>query len=238
MILAGKTYVGRRSNNEDSFCVNNNSGHSFAIVSDGMGGHAAGETASRICVETVSSILNMSEDISVAVLQDAFRQANTAVLQEASNNEALYGMGATLVCTVLLKDQYLAANVGDSRLYHFHNGSLRQVSHDHSFVAELVRRNLITPAEAKVHPNRNIITRAIGSESRLKVDVFQCEWEKDDILLLCSDGLSGVLDDDVLASYLAADIDLNSLCSTLIQQAYDLGSTDNITVVLAKNSEE
>lgn len=239
MILAGKTFVGRRNNNEDSFCVSNTPTLSFTAVSDGMGGHAAGETASRICIETLSSILLQSNDpVSAGTLQSAFQQANASVLKEASENDSLSGMGATLVCAVLFPNEFLAANVGDSRLYLYHDGVIRQVSHDHSYVEELVRRNLITSAEAKTHPRRNIITRAIGVESKLKVDLFQCEWEKDDILLLCSDGLTGVMDDSDIASFLSAKNDLDSICSDLIQQAYDLGSSDNITVVLAKNAED
>ena len=147
-------------------------------------------------------------------------------------------MGATLVCAVPFPTRFLAANVGDSRLYLFHNGALRQITHDHSYVAELVRREIITPEEAKTHPRRNWVTRAIGTEPHVKVDLFSEEWEAGDILILCSDGLFCSLNDADFCRILASCADLDDACETLSALAYENGSSDNITVVLIQNAED
>ena len=144
-------------------------------------------------------------------------------------------MGCTLVAAILEPERFIAANIGDSRLYHFNGTELRQITHDHSYVAELVRRGVITEEEANTHPQRNIITRAVGTESRVSADIFCCDWKTGDLLLLCSDGLSGVLNNAEMASCLVNCSDLDAACETLIRRALDAGSRDNITVVLAVN---
>ena len=237
MNLTGKTATGLRKQNEDSYFVFRGSNFSVAAVSDGMGGHAAGETASRITVETLESVLCNVFQPDAGLLRSAVQTANETVYTAASKDEVLRGMGATLVCAVLFPDCYIAANVGDSRLYHFHDETLTQVSHDHSFVAELVRRKLISADEAKTHPRRNLITRAIGTDSSVKVDLFPCEWSRNDILLLCSDGLSGSIDEEEIINILKTMSSLEDGCSKLIDLALINGSTDNITVVLVQNSE-
>lgn len=238
MNLTGKTEKGLRKQNEDSYLVCDDGSRRIVAVSDGMGGHAAGEVASRISVVTLQSVLKEADRIDASVLRRAFSAANEAVYDAAGRDASLHGMGATLVCAVLEPDSFIAANVGDSRLYHYHSGELTQVSHDHSFVAELVRRNLITREEAKNHPRRNLITRAIGTDSSVKVDLFPCEWEENDILLLCSDGLSGSVDEKEICDVLETMSSLEDGCSRLIDLAIRNGSSDNITVVLAQNSED
>lgn len=239
MNLMGKTTTGLRRQNEDSFFVYSSSSFCVAAVSDGMGGHAAGETASRIAVDTLKSLLcNTSLLPDAGMLRNAVLRANEAVYSAASEKETLHGMGATLVCAILFPDCYIAANVGDSRLYHYHDNVLTQITHDHSFVAELVRRKLITPEEAKTHPRRNLITRAIGTDSSVKVDLFPCDWHADDILLLCSDGLSGSVNEDEISCVLDSMSSLEEGCSKLIDLALQNGSSDNITVLLIQNSED
>lgn len=238
MNLTGRTEKGLREQNEDSYYVMNEDALRAVAVSDGMGGHAAGEIASRIAVKTLADVLKHSEKIDASALRSAFLKANEAVFDAASRDEALHGMGATLVCAVLFPDCYIAANVGDSRLYHYHDMTLTQISHDHSFVAELVRRKLITKEEAKTHPRRNLITRAIGTDRSIKADLFPCEWAPNDILLLCSDGLSGSVEEEEMCQVLRTMSSLDDGCSRLIELALTNGSTDNITVVLARNSEE
>lgn len=237
MNLTGKTTTGLRRQNEDSFFVYNSPHFCVAAVSDGMGGHAAGETASRIAVETLKSILCNTDLPDAALLRNAVLNANETVYSAASEDETLHGMGATLVSAVLFPDSFIAANVGDSRLYHYHLNVLTQITHDHSFVAELVRRKLITPEEAKTHPRRNLITRAIGTDCSVKVDLFPCDWYPDDILLLCSDGLSGSVDEEEISCILNSMSSLEEGCSKLIDLALQNGSSDNITVVLVQNSE-
>lgn len=238
MNLAGKTITGKRSHNEDSYFAGVLNGTPVVAVSDGMGGHAAGETASRISIETLCAALEQARPVTEGSLVTAFSKANGTVYDTAVRNEAMYGMGATLVCAVLSPTRFLAANVGDSRLYLFHGGSIRQISHDHSYVAELVRRGIITPEEAKTHPRRNLITRAVGTEPTVRTDLFSDAWEPGDILLLCSDGLSGSLSEAEMAYLLLSTQDLDKACTLLIDRAFENGSTDNITVVLARNAED
>lgn len=238
MNLTGKSITGRRKRNEDSFLVSDSDGRVFVAVSDGMGGHAAGETASRISIEAIERELKQAKTLDEGAIRAAFVAANQDVLAAAYADESLRGMGATLVLAVLMPDSFYAGNVGDSRLYLWHEGAIRQVSHDHSYVAELVRRGIIKPEEAKMHPQRNLITRAIGADDKVKVDLFCEDWQKGDILLLCSDGLSGVLENEQMGAVLSDMPDPDAACAALIDLAYASGSTDNITCVLAKNTED
>ena len=233
MRFAGKTETGLRSQNEDCYMLLHTESIDAVAVSDGMGGHQAGEIASRLSVETLERMLSDSRIGAEAALSSAFSEANRAVHTLAAENDDMYGMGCTLVAAILFPDRFVAANVGDSRLYHFDGAKLTRVTHDHSFVAELVRRGAITEQEAKTHPRRNLITRAIGTEMRVSTDIFTLDWKKGDLLLLCSDGLCGVLDDDEMASYLSDCTDLDAACAALIDAALKAGSRDNITVVLA-----
>ena len=235
MKYAGKTETGLRPQNEDSYLLLHADTLDAVAVSDGMGGHQAGEVASRLAVDTLREMLLSNHSDPEAALSSAFIEANKIVHNRASMNDEMYGMGCTLVAAILQPERFIAANIGDSRLYHFDGRQLRQVTHDHSFVAELVRRGAITPEEAKTHPRRNLITRAIGTEMRVFADIFSCDWEKGDMVLLCSDGLCGVLDDAEMAAYLRNCTDLDATCSALIQRALSAGSRDNITVVLALN---
>ena len=235
MRFAGKTEKGLRPQNEDCYMLLEAGSVKAVAVSDGMGGHRAGEIASRISVETLEEMLLHSKSEPEAALSCAFAEANATVHERAAEDDDLYGMGCTLVAAILEKDRFIAANIGDSRLYYFDGNTLKQITHDHSFVAELVRRGAITPEEAKVHPRRNLITRAVGTESRVSTDIFSCAWKENDMLLLCSDGLCGVLDDVEMAESLRNCTDLDATCALLIEQALYAGSRDNITVVLAKN---
>jgi protein phosphatase len=235
MIFAGKTETGLRPQNEDCYMLLHTDTLDAVAVSDGMGGHQAGEVASRLAVDTIKEMLLKHHDDPESALSSAFSEANREVHTLASMKDEMYGMGCTLVGAILESDRFTAANIGDSRLYHFDGAALRQITHDHSFVAELVRRGAITPAEAKTHPRRNLITRAVGTDSRVSADIFCCDWKKNDMLLLCSDGLCGVLDDAEMAAFLRNCTDLEATCKALIERALAAGSRDNITVVLAKN---
>ena len=235
MKCTGKTETGLRPQNEDSYMLLHTDTLDAVAVSDGMGGHQAGEVASRLAVETLQEMLLSDHDDPEAALSSAFAEANRAVHTHASLNDEMYGMGCTLVAAILEPDRFIAANIGDSRLYYFDGNKIRQITHDHSFVAELVRRGAITPEEAKTHPRRNLITRAIGTETRVSADIFTCDWKKSDMLLLCSDGLCGVLDDAEMAAFLRNCTDPDATCAALIQRALSAGSRDNITVVLAIN---
>ena len=235
MKFAGRTETGLRSQNEDRYLILNTESVHAVAVSDGMGGHRAGEIASTTAVETLMDALCHADSEWESTWMRAFQQANHAVHSLAQSDDAMYGMGCTLVAALCDEQRFVAANVGDSRLYYFDGTNLKQITHDHSFVAELVRRGIITREEAKTHPRRNLITRAIGTEETVSVDLFDCTWNRNDMLLLCSDGLCGVMDEAEMAAYLRNSIDLDATCASLISRALALGSRDNITVVIVKN---
>jgi protein phosphatase len=235
MRFTGKSETGLRRQNEDNFLLLHTDAFDAAAVADGMGGHNAGEVASLTAVETMQRVLSAGGTSWESILFEAEKAANEAVHMLASTDDAMYGMGCTLVAAIFDEQRFVAANVGDSRLYHFNGEILKQITHDHSFVAELVRRGAITAEEARNHPRNNLITRAIGTELKVSVDLFSCEWEKGDMLLLCSDGLCGVLRDEEIAEHLIGCEDLDAACDALIRRALESGSRDNITVVLVKN---
>ena len=238
MIWTGKTVTGKRPQNEDTYAVGQYGNHVIAAVSDGMGGHQAGEVASRIAIDTLCSVLQSENTWDGHALGIAFSEANRIVCETANSGYSMRGMGATLVCAIPFADRFWAANVGDSRLYLLHEGQIRQVSHDHSYVAELVRRKIITEEEAKTHPRRNLITRAIGADPDVRTDLFFDEWSTDDVLLLCSDGLSGSVSEAEMVNTLLSSPSLETACAELIERALENGSSDNITAVLVKNTED
>ena len=238
MIYAARSVTGKRANNEDSVFVPKGGEISLAIVADGMGGHSAGNVASAIAVETVASELKKGGPGSPAALvTNAVNHANTAIYEYAKAHPECRGMGTTLVMALLFNTRFIAANVGDSRLYHYHVGKLRQVTVDHSYVAELVASGYITKEEAARHPRRNLITRALGTQACERVDLFECEWEAGDVLLLCSDGLYSELEDHDLVRALEKNDTLDAACAALVELALASGSRDNVSVVLVKNGE-
>lgn len=239
MIYAFKSEKGIREHNEDSVFVPTKSEMSLVIVADGMGGHNAGNVASALAVRTVASELKRGGVGTPNMLvHKAVSKANTAVYELSCKDPKLKGMGTTMVLALLFRSRYVAANVGDSRLYQiFASGGMRQISIDHSYVGELVAAGYITPAQAKTHPKRNLITRALGTSEEERIDVFSETWEKDDILVLCTDGLCGTLDDEIIENTVRSSNDLNEAAELLVEKALKAGSTDNISVVLVKNGE-
>lgn len=226
---------GRRTNNEDAIFTRFEAGHvPVAAVSDGMGGHAAGEVASGICVSVLNEATLSSDLVPQDVLMDAICEANKRVLSAAEADSSKEGMGATMVAAVFYSDHLITANVGDSRLYLFSEGNLRQITYDHSYVQELVRMGYLTPEKARVHPRRNLITRCIGSPS-CEPDVFYTRWRPMDMALLCSDGLSGPLTDEHIARRMTEISDIDLLCRQLAEDALKAGGTDNISLVIVRN---
>lgn len=236
MIYAYRTDIGRRHSNQDSFYIPNEGAKSVVMVADGMGGHKAGNVASLIAIETASRYIEEgSPTIRKSMLmQHAVNHANTGV-NEASKTEGCEGMGTTLVIAYLEEDTFCCANVGDSRLYHYDGESLMQVTHDHSLVEELASKGAITRDQIKSHPLRHVLTRAVGTEEYVKADIFLRRWKRGDVLLLCSDGLHGVVPDNDILWALQNGRDLFECCDLMVDFAEWYGSTDNITVILAKN---
>jgi protein phosphatase len=232
---AALTDVGQvRTSNEDAFgyCLEEGV---FALC-DGMGGAAAGEVASRIAVDTLINQLCAadSHENRRKVLEEAIASANQIVHARAEREAALHGMGTTLVAVAIGGDRALVGHVGDSRCYLYRRGELSRLTHDHSLVDEQVRLGQLTQDEADHSPLRNVITRAIGTQTSVSADIAELALEPDDILLLCSDGLTKELSDDRIEAMLADDGDLDGLCGRLIDAAKAAGGHDNVTAVLAK----
>jgi protein phosphatase len=203
-------------------------------VADGMGGHAGGEVASSVAIEALESGFARSGTIDglVAAVQDA----NRAVWERGLDDQALHGMGTTVIAAALVVtddgDRLVLANVGDSRAYRFHGGTLDQLSTDHSVAEELVAQGALSEAEAAVHPKRHILTRALGISAQVEVDVWEVVPFQGDRYLLCSDGLSNEVGTDVMASVLASVRDPHEAAVTLVGLANDAGGPDNITAVV------
>lgn len=237
MKYASKTITGRRKENEDGCRIpSRETTYPLVAVSDGMGGHVAGAVASTLTLNTLSEELSDLHDADpLAALARAVQYVNLTVFRAAADDASLSGMGATLVCALLGDRRYIAANVGDSRLYHLSGNTIERITADHSYVQMLFEAGVITLEETYTHPQRNLITRAIGIGMRVEADIFDCEWMPGDMLLLCSDGLTGVLTDNAIRDLLVTPATLDEKCERLVQTAFDEGSTDNITVVLAEN---
>lgn len=202
------------------------------IVADGMGGHKAGDYASKCTVETmVDNIKNSVETSPVKILTKAILCANEAVRQKSLEEEALNGMGTTVVAAVCTGNCMQVANVGDSRLY-LVDGRIRQITRDHSLVEEMIRMGGIDRESARNHPDKNIITRAIGVKDDVEIDFFQVELKEGDMVLMCSDGLSNMLEDEEIRMILGGQRDIVEKAQELVRAANRNGGRDNIAVIL------
>ena len=204
------------------------------IVADGMGGHQAGDMASRYAAEVIVSHIKRSRERNpIRVLRSAIETANERVLEKAAEDEELSGMGTTVVAATVVENYLYVANVGDSRLYLIRD-HIRQITRDHSLVGEMVRAGELSPEQARNHPNKNIITRAVGAGQKLEIDFFDEDLRKGDILLLCSDGLSNMVEDEEIEKIIKSGRELPKIAMDLIERANRNGGKDNIAVVLAQ----
>lgn len=239
MFGIGKTDVGKiRENNEDSVLIKNEPVGALPnlfVVADGMGGHKAGEVASSLAIRYCCDYLS-EENVQGEMLDeliDGVRYANEMVYEFSRSDDKCSNMGTTFVgCTIYDNRAYIA-HVGDSRMYKITNDDIEQITMDHSYVAEMVRAGKLTPEEAENHPDRNIITRAVGTDPKVEVDGIVLDIKKDDILLLCSDGLSTMVSDREIFN-IAKDnrLTLNDRIDALIDRANENGGRDNISVIL------
>ena len=203
------------------------------LVADGMGGHKAGDFASRFTVESLVIYINrMAEGSAVMQLKDGIELVNDTLYEESVKREELKGMGCTLVAGVVEDGTLYVANVGDSRLYLIHEDSIRQVTRDHSYVEEMVAMGQMRRGSADYNSRKNIITRAIGIGREVEPDFFEVELEQGDYILLCSDGLSNMLDDGTMHRIVTGEGSLKDKASRLIGEANQRGGIDNIAVVL------
>ncbi len=215
-----------REHNEDSLVVM----PPLYAVCDGMGGHAAGEVASEIAVDVIAK--NAPKHADASALGQAVEEANLAIIKAAREGVGRAGMGCTATAAILEKDRLVIAQVGDSRAYLLHHGKLQQLTRDHSLVADLIEAGQITEAEARVHPQRSVITRALGSDPRTCPDLFEINVEAGDRLLLCSDGLSTMLEDHQIEKILVNAEDPQRCAAQLVNEAIGLGGYDNVTVIV------
>lgn len=202
------------------------------IVADGMGGHKAGDYASKYTVETVIREIKSSlEENPVRILSKAIRVANDQIRRKAGEDENLYGMGTTVVAASCLGRYLQVANVGDSRLYII-NDEIRQITRDHSLVEEMVRMGGIDRKTARNHPDKNIITRAIGARDTVEIDFFHEELKPGDIVLMCSDGLTNMLEDEDIHRILREKTSIQERAAKLVETANNNGGKDNIAVII------
>ena len=217
-----------RQRNEDRFFIDGN----VCAVTDGMGGYSGGEIASTYAVDEIREYLASLESVGQQDLCDAIIHANQRIVNRVASEERLAGMGTTAVVTAIKDNQLYWASVGDSRLYIYRDGLLKQITTDHSMVQELLTAGEITKDEMLSHPQRNLLTRAVGVDEVLEVDSGIESILPGDRILLCTDGLSGYVTDDVIASALQSSDDNMMVVESLMDTVYEVGAGDNVTIVV------
>ena len=243
---AARSDVGKsRSTNEDYFAIRAEKG--LFLVADGMGGHGNGEVASQLATLFVCDFIEAlpkkswlgreGSDPVGETLREALEQANQAVFRAVEERADLAGMGATMVAMMHRDATAVIAHAGDSRAYRLRAGRLEQLTEDHTWVGQQVSAGDLSPGEARIHPFRNVVTRALGGEAKLIVDVGVHDVRNGDLFLLCTDGLTGVLEDDEIAEILGGAGTLDGRCAQLIEAANDGGGPDNVTALLMSFSD-
>lgn len=235
-----------RELNEDSYRIcgfKNGCEPGFCVVADGMGGHNAGEVASSLAVDFITNSLNdilhgnRTPDIPRRI-NDALNSANQSIYKLSKKDSSRLGMGTTSVICAFADGEGYIANIGDSRAYACRNDEIYQITIDHSIVEEMVANGTITKEEARFHPQKNIITRALGSESSTKADIFEYEYKPGDSIVMCSDGLSGMVDDKEILKTVQSGKSSEYISKTLCSMAKSNGGFDNITVITIRIVEE
>ncbi len=247
--VSGQTHVGmKRNHNEDNLLLLPE--ERVFVVADGMGGHSSGEIASKIAVDEVGEFFRMTsqdQDVTWPYKMDkqknydenrhavAVKLANQRIFEKASNDSKFKGMGTTIVSVYFAKDnEVVIGHVGDSRVYFFRDGALRQLTEDHSLLNDYLKAKKLSPEEIENFPHKNVIVRALGMKDSVVVDVNRIEPKPGDIFLLCSDGLSGMVTDEQIQQVLQSTPDLDKACAQLIDSANANGGNDNVTAVLAR----
>ena len=236
MISTGRTDKGRkRNNNQDSIFISDTPvgpPPNLYIVADGMGGHAAGDFASRYAISVVIDFIRKSTVVNpISLLRRALVYASNELFKEADKDKDKMGMGTTMVVAVIVDKKLYVANIGDSRLYLI-NDDIKQITMDHSLVEELIRSGQLERNKGRNHPEKNIITRAMGSRDEAMPDFFEIDIAEGDKILLCSDGLSNMVEDDEIRDIIQDNSSLDDAVSSLISRANYYGGNDNISVVI------
>lgn len=246
--VAGHTHVGmKRNHNEDNYLILTD--ENLCCVADGMGGHSSGEIASKIAVDELGEFFRMTsrdQDATWPFKMDKARNydenrlatgiklANKSIFDKASGDTKYKGMGTTIVSVHFTQDSAYVGHVGDSRVYFFRQGVLKQVTEDHSLLNDYLKAKKLTPEEIENFPHKNVIVRALGMKDNVQVDVTKVEAQPGDVFLLCSDGLSGMVTDPQMQDILSRTSELDKACSQLIDLANAAGGNDNVTCVLAR----
>jgi protein phosphatase len=236
---AGMSDVGRcRQTNQDQFLVDTALG--VYAIADGMGGHAAGEVASGLAITALDEALSSSSarprspEEAGARLRDALHRGNVRICESMVSRTEWRGMGTTMVVLCTIDDVAVVGHVGDSRAYLLRDGALTQLTSDHSWVNEQVKLGVLTHEQAQRHPMRNIVTRALGNQAQVEVDLCEQPTRPGDVFMLCSDGLNGMLTDDEIREVLLAQASPQSACRALVESANANGGEDNVTVVVLR----
>lgn len=233
MNYAARTDVGLvRVNHEDSYLIDDSGGKKLFIVADGMGGHNAGEVASLEACRKIDAYIRSHEGSDDVLLEEAVKKANREIFNHASQNEAMRGMGTTVDACVLSGSEITVAHVGDSRVYIVSKGALRKITKDHSVVGMMLDAGSITEEEAKNHPQRHYITRAVGTSYGIDVDIIKETIAEDEFVLMCSDGLTDMVSEEDILSIVSDAPKLSEAADALVAKAKENGGVDNITLVI------
>jgi len=246
MKIAYRSDVGRvRQVNEDcAWAELKDSGLVAAIVADGMGGHQAGDVASALAMDTFRDALKdksgvLTKDERKMLIRQAILQANEVVFDTATRNERYHNMGTTVVAVLVHADTGVIGHIGDSRAYLLRDGELSRLTEDHTLVNELAKSGQLTAEEAANHPRRNVLTRALGTDAEVEVDIRSIAWHTGDMLLLCSDGLTNMVEEKVIQETMqSSELELEAKAELLVQLALQAGGDDNITVVLLHHADD
>ena len=246
--VAGYTHVGmKRNHNEDNYLILQE--ENLCCVADGMGGHSSGEIASKIAVDELAEFFRMTARDQEATwpfkmdktrnydenrLATGIKLANKSIFEKATQETKYKGMGTTIVSVHFAHDAAYVGHVGDSRVYFFRQGVLKQITEDHSLLNDYLKAKKLTPEEIENFPHKNVIVRALGMKELVQVDVARVEPQQGDVFLLCSDGLSGMVTDPQIQDLLGRTLELEKACSQLIDLANAAGGNDNVTCVLAR----
>ena len=241
MQVFAKSDIGReRQLNEDFYYASADTDKiKLFILADGMGGYNGGEVASKLSVESIRKYVYKNLDATIAdeeyikeLLTEALKYANKVVFSESKGSESLNGMGTTTDCCLIFKRKLYIAHIGDSRVYRIRNDYMRKLTKDHSYVQQLLDEGKISKEEAIVHPKKNMLLKALGCTEEIEPDIIVKNFQKDDILVMCSDGLSNMLSEEDIKNIIKEDI--NVAAEGLVEKANDNGGLDNITVIIVK----
>lgn len=226
-----------RKNNQDYFFLSENPDLPLFIVADGMGGHKAGEIASKLAATTIrdefifSHLDRFDENDIKILIKEAIIKANEKIYLQSKSQEECEGMGTTTSLVYIFKKNLYIGHVGDSRLYLISEGKINQVTQDHTLVNELVKKGSITKEEGESHPKKNFITRAIGSEVNIDIDIYKRTYRENDIIILCTDGLTNLIDENNILNEFIKENSIEKASKVLVKKALDRGGYDNITLL-------